>query len=59
MEGGTREEVVKGRRVIGSLARIMRGRNVSMELRGGLTHGVHNRGFPVHPWVCHYKVPTA
>ncbi len=33
MEGEIRERVVKGRSVVGSLAGIMKGRNVSMEVK--------------------------
>ena len=35
-----RENVVKGRCVIGSLARIIRGRNVSMEENKGLRNSI-------------------
>ena len=39
MEGEVRERSVKGRSAIGSPARVMRGRNVSMEVKGGLRDG--------------------
>ncbi len=34
MEGEIRERVMKGRSVVGSLAGVMKGRNVSMDIRG-------------------------
>ena len=34
------ERAVKGRCVIGSLARIMRGKNVSMEIKRGLRNSI-------------------
>ena len=40
MEGEIRGRAVKGRFVIGSLARIMRGRNVSMEVKRGLRNNI-------------------
>ncbi|MCP5003018.1 MAG: hypothetical protein GY941_03575 [Planctomycetes bacterium] len=40
MEGETRERAVKGRQVIGSLGRIMKGRNVSMEVKRGLRNSI-------------------
>ncbi len=43
MDGGVRERAVKGRRVIGSLARVMRGRNVSTEVKRDL----RNRLIPI------------
>ncbi len=36
--GEIRKRAVKGRSVIGSLARVMRGRNVSKEVKRGLTN---------------------
>ena len=36
MEGKIRDKAVKGMCVIGSLARIMRGRNISIEVKRGL-----------------------
>ncbi len=35
-----RERAVKGRSVIGSLAKVMKGRNVSMEVKRGLRNGI-------------------
>ncbi len=35
-----RERTVKGRSVIGSLGRVMKGRNVSMEVKRGLRNSV-------------------
>ncbi len=35
-----RERAVKGRSVIGSLARVMKGRSVSMEVKRGLRNGI-------------------
>ncbi len=40
MEGEVRERAVKERSVIGSLGRVMRGRNVSMEVKRGLKNSV-------------------
>ena len=40
MERERRERAVKGRCVIESLARIIRGRNVSMEIRRGLRNSI-------------------
>ena len=40
MEGEIRERVLKGCSVIGSLARIMRGRNVPMEVKQGLRNSI-------------------
>ncbi len=40
MEGEVRERAVKGRSVIGSLARVMRGRDVSMEVKKGLRNSI-------------------
>ncbi len=40
MEGEVRERAVKGRSVIGSLGRIMKGRKVSMEVKRGLRKSV-------------------
>lgn len=40
MEGEINEKAVKGRSVIGSLARVMRGRNVSMEVKRGLRNSI-------------------
>ena len=36
MEGEVRERAVKGRQVVGSLARIMKGRSVDMSVKKGL-----------------------
>ncbi len=36
MEGEIRERVMKGRSVVGSLAGVMKGRNVSMDVKRGL-----------------------
>ncbi len=40
MYGVIREEVAKGRSVIGSLARVMKGKNVSMEVKKGLRNSI-------------------
>ncbi len=40
MEGEVRERAVKGRSVIGSLVRVMRGRTVSMEVKIGLWNSI-------------------
>ncbi len=40
MEGEIRKSVVKGRSVIGSLARVMKGRSVSMEVKRGLRNSI-------------------
>ena len=40
MEGEMRERAVKGRQVIGSLSRIMRGRNVSVSVKKGLRDSI-------------------
>ena len=40
MEGEIREKVVKGWYVIGSLVRIMRESNVSIEVKRGLRNGM-------------------
>ena len=40
MEGEIRERAVQGRRVIGSLGRIMKGRSVSMEVKKGLRDSI-------------------
>ena len=40
MEGEVRERTVKGRQVIGSLERIMKGRNVSMEVKKGIRNSI-------------------
>ena len=40
MEREIRERTVKGRCVIGSLTRIMRGRNVSMEIKRGIRNNI-------------------
>ncbi len=40
MEGELRETVVKCRNVIGYLARVMKGRSVSMEVKRGLRNGI-------------------
>ena len=44
MEGEVRERAVKGRSVIGSPARVMGGRNVSMEVKRGLRDGRRSKG---------------
>ncbi len=40
MEGEVRERAVKGRSVIGSLARVMKGRSVSMEVKRDLRNSI-------------------
>ena len=40
MEREIRDRAVKGMYVIGSLARVMRGRNVSMEVKRGLRSSI-------------------
>ncbi len=40
MEGEIRERVMKGRSVVGSLAGIMKGRNVSMDVKRGLRNSI-------------------
>ncbi len=40
MEGEVRERAVKGRSVIGSLAKVTRGWNVSMEVKRGLRNSI-------------------
>ncbi len=40
MDGEIRERAVKGRSVIGYLARVMKGRNVSMEVERGLRNSI-------------------
>ncbi len=40
MKGEIRERVVKGRSVVGSLSGIMKGRNVSMEVKRGLRNSI-------------------
>ncbi len=40
MDGEVRQRAVKGRSVIGSLARVMKGRNVSMEVKRGLRNSI-------------------
>ncbi len=40
MEGEVRERAVKGRSVIGSLGRVMKGRNMYMEVKRGLRNSV-------------------
>ncbi len=40
MKGEIRERVLKGRSVVGSLAGIMKGRNVSMDMKRGLRNSV-------------------
>ena len=40
MEGEIRETAVTGRCVIGSFARVMRGRNMSMEAKRGLRYSI-------------------
>ncbi len=40
MEGEIRERTVKGRQVIGVLERVMKGRNVSMEVKWGIRNSV-------------------
>ncbi len=40
MEREIRERVMKGGRVVGSLAGVMKGRNVSMDVKRGLRNGI-------------------
>ncbi len=40
MEGEIRERTVKGRQVMGALERVMKGRNLSMELKKGIRNSV-------------------
>ncbi len=40
MEGGIRERALQGRRVVGSLGRIMNGRSVSMEVKRDLRNTI-------------------
>ena len=40
MEGEIKESAVKGRYVTGSLTRVIRGRNVSMEVKRGLRNTI-------------------
>ncbi len=40
MEGEVRERAVKDRSIIGSLARIMKGRNASMEVKRSLRNSI-------------------
>ena len=40
MDGEVREKAVNGRRIIGSLARVMKGRSVSMDVKRGLRNSV-------------------
>ncbi len=40
MEGETRERAVQGRKVVGSLGCMMKGRTVSMEVKEGLRDGI-------------------
>ncbi len=40
MEGETRERVMKGRSVVGSLAGVMKGNNVSMDVKRGLRNSI-------------------
>ncbi len=40
MEGEIRERVMKGGNVVGSLAKVMKGRNVSMDVKRGLRNGI-------------------
>ncbi len=40
MEGEIRERVMKGRSVVGSLAGVMKGRTVSMDVKRGLRHSI-------------------
>ncbi len=41
MEGEVRERAVRGRSVIGSVASVMKGMNVSLEVRRGLRNSIH------------------
>ncbi len=40
MDGEIRERAVKGRSIIVSLAKVMKGRNVSMEVKRGLRNSI-------------------
>ncbi len=40
MEGEIREQVMKGRSVVGSLTGVMKGRNVSMDVKRGLRKSI-------------------
>ncbi len=40
MEGEIRESVMKGRSVVGLLAGVMKGRDVSMDVKRGLRNGI-------------------
>ncbi len=40
MEGEIRERTVKGRHMIDALQRVMKGKNVSMEVKMGIRNGV-------------------
>ena len=40
MEGEVRERAVKGRQVVGSLGRIMKGRSVSVDVKKGLRDSI-------------------
>ncbi len=40
MEGETRERAVQGRKVVGSLGCMMKGRTVSMDVKKGLCDGI-------------------
>ncbi len=40
LEGGIRERVMRGRSVVGSLAGVMKGRNVSMDVKRGLRNSI-------------------
>ncbi len=40
MEGEIRERVMKGRSVVGSLAEVMRGRSISMDVKRGLRNSI-------------------
>ncbi len=40
MEGEIRERTVKGRQVMGALERVMKGRNVNMEVKKGIRNSI-------------------
>ncbi len=40
MEGEAKEQVMKGRSVVGSLSRVMKGRYVSMDVKRGLRNSI-------------------
>ncbi len=40
MESETRETAVQGRKLVGSLGRLMKGRTVSMKVKKGLRDGI-------------------